>query len=484
RREALLRQRFEQQRAEREAERQRELEAEAARIEARLREELAASPDASGADDAGFMRDAEALFEEQAAEAGGVDLETEVWKHLRGHLGGEIGYRFYGYFSPSRQPEGERVLDQGRLLLRYRVALSEAIELLVAPRLRFDDGGLSRKVQSGVVDDEPRRPVLSFEEALVRGSWGTLDLEFGEKIFAFGSADLYNPTDLIWPVDYTDLLDSEKIGVPALHLAWWPGGGDTALRLVWLPWFVPSRLPLPGERFFAFAPSRALPPVRERDLPPRTLGAGEFVVRAESRLAGFDVSLTSYYGWHRLPVLEPLTTASPPFVALEPRYTRRLVLGADFAREVGDFILAGELAQTFSESSEQDDFLQYVFGARRTFFPWDRRMTLSLEYAGEWTTAQAQGEAITVVTDLARAFKAALLTRVRFEPVDDLDLTLAGAWLLHGPDSFYVRPEARYHFGAHTELRLGLDLIDGRPGGFFDRFGDDDRVFVDVKVVF
>jgi hypothetical protein len=481
RRESVLRQRFEEERAALEARRQEELEREAERIEARLREELSA-PAGFGEAEAGFLREADALFGEGEPE--GIDLESEVWEHLKGHLSGQATYRLYGYLERSEQPEAERQLHQGIITLRYEVDLTGWLRLHVAPRLQMDDGDLSEGVQDDIVDDQLVRPVLSFEEVKLEATWGEVDLSVGERIFAYGTADLYNPTDVLNPLDYTDLLDNEKIGMPAIELAWWPGGGDTAIRAIWLPWFAPSRLPPVGERFFLVPSGATLPPVADRELPGKFFQNGEVALRAESRLGGFDLSLTTYYGWQRLPVLVPVATAAEPFVELEPTYDRRLVVGADMAREVEAFILSAEVAQTITEGGRQEDYMQYVFGARRTWFPGDRRLTVSLEYAGEWVNGDAEEETIEVATDLARAFASSVLGRVRFEPIDDLELSVTGAWLLDGPDSWYVRPEASYKFGAHTEVAAGFDLLDGEDGGFFEQFDDDDRVFLDVKLSF
>ncbi|GIW71732.1 MAG: hypothetical protein KatS3mg102_1274 [Planctomycetota bacterium] len=486
RREALARQQLEQERAALQARQQEQLEQQARQIEERLRAELALAG-GGGAAAGGLFRDPFAAGEPPAE---GLDLEREVWDHLRGHLSGAATYRLYGYFERGAAPQAERLLHQGRLRLRYEVELVDGLKLHLAPELLLDDGALGRGVQRELVDRAERRPILGLEEGYLAASWGEFDLRLGERIYGWGTGDLFNPTDFINPLDYSDLFDSEKIGVPALEAVWWPGGGDTSVMVLWLPWFVPARLPPPGERFLPVPPEQqAL--LAARRLPARTLANSELALRIKTTLFGdLDVSLTLFRGFHRLPNLVVRPAASDPFFQLVPVFDRRVVLGADFAKPLAfapleGVVLNGELAQVITEGGRDDDFLTWAIGARRTWYPFDRQLTVFLQYVGEWVTHRASDpDVVPVIQRLQRAFASSLLGRVRLEPIEQLELTLTGALLLDGPDSWYVRPEASYKIGTHTRIRGGLDLAGGQEQGFFGLFEDDQRLFLELTLSF
>ncbi len=486
RREALLRKSFEQQRAELEAEKVKAIELETQKLEERLRAEFETER-------GGFLRGGG----EGSGEGAGVDLEAEVWEHLKGHLAGSAEYKLFAGFEESSQPLAERYRHEGVFKLRYDLKFLENFELLLVPRVWIDSGGLSHGAQEKFEDSAEQRPSFTFEEGWVLGAFESFDAKVGKVIVAWGTGDLVNPTDIVNPVDYTDLLDSEKIGVPGTDASYFIGE-ETRLRLVVVPTFTPSRLPPAGERFNPvppegiFLPTPIGPvgpvPVGHRDLPARTFENAQAALRASSTVEGFDLSATYFTGFNDLPVLTIDPTGDPASpIVLTPRFDRIHMFGGDMSTTLGDFELHAEAAQFVTEGDRDDDYLQYVFGTN-----WSRgdlligkdQLTVILEYTGEWVTKDATAENVIPATGFARAFTGAVLGRVTYRPIAGLELQATAALIVDGDENIYVRPEATYEFGSHTKHNVGLDLLSGPRGTFFGQFRDEDRFTVSFKVSF
>ncbi|MDR1215222.1 MAG: hypothetical protein LBK25_00910 [Treponema sp.] len=102
-----------------------------------------------------------------------------------------------------------------------------------------------------------RTPILTFDEAYVRGYFGPLSVEAGLRKLTWGKADSLGPLDVVNPLDYTDLLDmtsvlDRKIAVPMIHLSYGIGT-YSKLEAVFVPSFTPQRFAQLGDRW---APSQ------------------------------------------------------------------------------------------------------------------------------------------------------------------------------------------------------------------------------------
>jgi hypothetical protein len=259
--------------------------------------------------------------------------------------------------------------------------------------------------------------------------------------------------------------------------------GETRLHVGWIPQFTPARLAPPGKRFSLVPPDFPIP-IDDRDVPAHTLGDSEGFVRVETQLGDVDMSVVALTQYDPYPTLLSVPIGTPPFVRLVPIFERRYMLGMDVETVVlDDWVAHAEMAQFFTEGDRSDDWLAYVVGVRRSFYPLDRELVLTVEYAGEWQNRDAQTAAVTT-SDLQRIFTNALLCRLTLNAVDRLDVVVTGAVLFDGPESFYVQPEARYEIGDHTRITLGLDLFGGSRQTFFGGLKDDDRFYMSLKLAF
>jgi len=188
-----------------------------------------------------------------------------------------------------------------------------------------------------------------------------LELRAGIQRFAWGRLDEYPPNDLLNPWDYTQFLrkplEDRKIGVPSISATL--NKGDWAYDTVWVPWFVPYRLPMPNERWSGISSASALSQVpdavivpREPDLPPHTIENGSLGWRARHS-GDIEWALNFFHGYDTRPVFKAASLViqpQPGMILIDPGYSPNFhrigVIGLDGAAVRGDWSLRFETAYT------------------------------------------------------------------------------------------------------------------------------------------
>jgi len=145
-----------------------------------------------------------------------------------------------------------------------------------------------------------------------------LDLRLGRQVTTWGTADKFNPTNNLNPLDFEDPLRfGEGISNDMVRADWNPRG-DFIVTMVWVPLFRPARLPrtaplgleslarLPfQDDDFRHLVSSLVPPgilVRAHPLlPPTDLQDSQVAVKVAGRIGTYDLSLSYYNGRHDLP---------------------------------------------------------------------------------------------------------------------------------------------------------------------------------------
>ncbi len=189
------------------------------------------------------------------------------------------------------------------------------------------------------------------------------EVRAGVQRFAWGRLDEYPINDLLNPWDYTRFilpsLEDRKIGVPSLSANL--NKGNWSVDMVWIPVFVPYRLPQPNERWFGKSAVSALAQIpgaeitpREPELPPHTFENSEFGLRLRHS-GDMDWALNLFHGYDPRPVFK--TTAltinpQPGKIVIDPGFVpdfhKTTVIGLDAATIVGDWSLRAEAAWSFS----------------------------------------------------------------------------------------------------------------------------------------
>lgn len=203
-------------------------------------------------------------------------------------------------------------------------------------------------------------PYLEFKELFMARSSNDLELRAGIQRFAWGRLDEYPPNDLLNPWDYTRFLtkplEDRKIGVPSLSAEL--NKGDWSYETVWVPVFVPYRLPRPDERWagesLASAVLQAVPNAQiipqEPDLPDRRIENSSVGVRIK-RTGDIEWALNLFHGYDPRPVFRTTVLSIIPqagAIIIDPGYVpdfhRIDVIGMDAAAVRGDLSLRSEIA--------------------------------------------------------------------------------------------------------------------------------------------
>jgi len=295
---------------------------------------------------------------------------------------------FLLFFSVSYCMAGDFLSVSGRLDLRGGLALdSDSVKEnpSFTGRLKIDtppskwyfhswlEGGWDGSVKHPVRDHallktwdgvyQSNTPWLEFKELYLAYSADDFEVRAGIQRFAWGRLDEYPINDLLNPWDYTRFilpsLEDRKIGVPSLSANL--NKGNWSLDMVWIPLFVPYRLPQPNERWFgdsAISDLTGIPGAevvpREPDLPPYTLENSEFGLRLRHS-GDMDWALNLFHGYDPRPVFKTTalsilpqsgkTVIDPGFV---PDFHKTTVIGLDTATIFGDWSLRAEAAWTFN----------------------------------------------------------------------------------------------------------------------------------------
>ena len=202
-------------------------------------------------------------------------------------------------------------------------------------------------------------PYLEFKELYVARTTGDIDVRAGIQRFAWGRLDEYPPNDLLNPWDYTQFLrkplEDRKIGVPSISAN--VNTGDWTFDTVWVPVFVPYRLPLPNERWSGISGASALSQIpnsevvpAEPDLPPRTIENSNLGLRVR-RAGDIEWAINLYHGYDPKPVFKTTSFVidpQPDKVLVDPGYVpdfhRITSIGVDAAAVTGDWSLRAEAA--------------------------------------------------------------------------------------------------------------------------------------------
>ncbi len=309
----------------------------------------------------------------------------------------QVGGRLYGLAvvdtggGPRQRPEAVGTLD---VLASPMRALRAQLELRGRIGGPFE-GGPGPAVYNLNQAFQNYSPSLEVRQAFLEWRGRQAEVRAGIQTFAWGKLDGVAPTDVVNPRDWHDPLvvdeffEEQKIGIPALLGTYFlpdlprAGLGGLRLALAWVPWAVPSRLPLTLERWFpptigdirldqcVPVPAGTIP--QQEDCaavnrlhvradfgtlnagPPHALQDGGVAARASGTWRGADFDLYHYTGPETAPNAFLQVVAYPrpsPPNDLDVRASVRLaqehsvmhMTGADAAVPAGPFTVRAEAA--------------------------------------------------------------------------------------------------------------------------------------------
>ncbi len=364
--------------------------------------------------------------------------------------------------------------------IRFRPTLSYSISepllIYLEGDMRIDSEGFAQGALDGPAERSGERIIANLREAYVDYKRNRLTLRIGKQIFDWSVTDTISPSDNLSPRDWTDILESERVGIPAAYLRF---GYGAYAELAYIPWFTPSKLPVIGGRW-------------ERDLPPGLVNEeqeiigrnhGQASLRIGAALEGFDLNAVYYRGYSFSPSFK-LMPASGGLFGLVPMARFEEVYAVSAVRAVGGYSLRGE-AGYFRQRNE-DDFAQFVLGIDREWSgilkPVDSLYIL-LQYADEIVTQHDNPVGFATI-DFRRILNKACMAKATysFDAERRWTLKLEGSYNLGDKDGFF-EPALIYRKRS-IELEAGVDILSGGEQTFFGGYGGNDRFYTKITYKF
>jgi hypothetical protein len=368
--------------------------------------------------------------------------------------------------------DDRQVLFEG--LLRYEPTVR------IAPWLRAF-GGIDLRADSwDQTDEELRpdfrdrgvlRPTVSIRRLSANINRGGVTLDLGKQFIRWGKTDILVPTDRFAPRDFIEVINDEFLAVTGARLVY-EASGHT-LDLVWIPWFTPSRAPLPGSRWF---PVPEIP-----DLPPLTSGVADFP--GGSQLGArwsfvtdrYEFSLSIYDGFNHLPTVLPEIRVDPVRVELLRVYPNMRMYAGDVVIPVPWLTIKGEAGFFMNADQRTDEYVLYVIQVERQTGEW----VLVGGYAGEAITEQRTTLAFAPDRGLTHAF----VGRAAYTIDPNRSIAFDGAQRDNG-DGTWVRVEYSQAWRAHWRGTVSGTLILGKNSDFLGQYDRNSHITLSLRYSF
>jgi hypothetical protein len=219
--------------------------------------------------------------------------------------------------------------------------------------------------------------------------------------------------------------------------------------------------------------------------PARTLANGNYGLRANTLLSGWDLSAFYYRSYSTSPTFYrvPGGDAAQPFV-FQPRYDRIWQAGGTLSQDLGPAVLRGEAVYTHGRNFALAD----VQAADSTV----ARQTLDYIVSLEWalphdTRVNVQGferyffggsSGIAIAND---GFGASLFASTKLTPTLEPQVL----WIRNFHDGgSMIRPRLNWSAGKNLMVSFGVDIFSGNTDTYFGRYGNRDRVYTEARLDF
>ena len=398
-------------------------------------------------------------------------------------LKGFLQYKNFTFFETT--PTDNRIVrNEGLLEIEWARRLAPWADAKLVVDVRGDDDDLTDGITFQIPETARQRSVLSVKETSLTTRFGPVELAAGKQIFAWGTADGYNPTDNLNPYDYLDPIELEKMAVWSVSSR--VTFGPATLALVLVPVFTPSRTPLIGSRWAPFPPPG--PVVDNREVPGSDIENMQYGARLRATVRGVDLSVSYFEGFDHLPAIRQ-STATVNGVTV-PRYTpvftRMRVPGADFSTTFGKLEVHGEAAAKLVESNGRHDRFQAILGVNYTWddlgVRWLDQIMLIAEYARETFLATRNRDVLDPIN--LRAFRDTALARVAFKLSEDTSLKVTAVLDFTDAPNHYLQTRLSHKITDALHVEGGLDFFGGPRETLYGRWKDNDRFLFNVKYYF
>jgi hypothetical protein len=315
------------------------------------------------------------------------------------------------------------------------------------------------------------RPTVSIRRLSANINRGGLNLDLGKQFIRWGKTDILVPTDRFAPRDFLEVTNDEFLAVTGARLVY--EASPHTFDLIWIPWFTPSRVPLPGGRWF---------PVPEvPDLPSVTSGATDFP--AGSQLGArwsvvtdrYEFSLSIYNGFNHLPTVVPEIRVDPVQVELVRVYPAMRMYGGDVVIPLRWLTVKGEAGYFENADQRTDEYVLYVVQVERQTGEW----VLVGGYAGEAITERRTSLSFAPDRGLTHAF----VGRAAYTIDPNRSIAFDGAQRDNG-DGTWVRVEYSQAWRAHWRGTVSGTLIRGKNTDFLGQYHRNSHIALGLRYSF
>jgi hypothetical protein len=334
----------------------------------------------------------------------------------------------------------------------------------------------------------PSRTFIELREAYFDYMARRWDLRMGRQIIIWGVADGLRITDLISPLDLTEFLarDYDDIRMPVDAIRWRYMDNVIKLELVFVPVFQTYIIPDDPENPWSIThpaegPEILVAPAIKRETSIRNC---EFGGRLSFYFPGFDMSVSGLYTWNKLPVYERNFSPAHDTLVLVPNHFRYSMVGLDFSRPQGPFVIRGEAAMYSAEPLSTDLLNQSNPVMRKTTMNY----LLGLDWypGSNWTlTGQYSQKLILGFEDQLEDPKNTVLATLGITRKLLRSTLSAGAFgyidLTNG--GMFVRSSLDYALSDQIHLLGGIDIFHG-DAGIFGAYNRNSEFWIKAKYNF
>lgn len=335
-------------------------------------------------------------------------------------------------------------------------------------------------VNNKIVEEQTK---IELREAFFQYTTNNWDIKAGKQIIIWGVADGLRITDIVSPMDYTEFLardyDDIRIPVSAFRLKYVKPSYN--FELVFIPVSEFFILPVDNENPWSITHSFTMPYQASMDkTPDKTIKNSEFGGRFSFYLNGIDFSVSVLHTWNKMPVFSYGYSQNKDTLQLKAHYKRLDMLGFDFSKPLGKFVVRGEFAEYLNELQEINH--EELIKKNST------NLLLGIDwYAGnDWTVmAQYYHRLINNYDDIMTSdkntayvtlsiSKSLLRSMLKLSTYSYFDVI---------NESLFNRTSADYSLTDQIHLLVGYDWFNGDKGAF-SYYNDNSEIWIKAKFSF
>jgi hypothetical protein len=347
---------------------------------------------------------------------------------------------------------------------------------------------------------------LDINEIFVKLAFKSVDLTIGKQKIKWGKVDGSNPTDIINPINYYDMLEAqdEKIGRLLVKSSFFIK--NTSLDILIMPIFEKSVLPdensrwytkpsMPDKMSYYYAPLDMMVNMNlkynfeteriaeyEKNL--------EGALRYSFDLKGWDFSLYYYYGRDNLPSYElsyEMPVGDTVNVLIKEKYNKLQMAGLDFATLIGKLGFRAECAcfitpdLYFEKENVEDPFCRYAVGIDYEFtsLPFGESIFTLMQ----WNQDVSKERYKYSKDDLRHNFYKSLSFKFQYVPNLRWSISCEGLANVEKKD-FFLKPALSFTMFDGVSIDVTGEILDGHRESFFGSYKDNNRIKASVKYTF